>query len=57
MSMAICAGCNRFIDTDDDPASCVDNGFYCEPCRDRLEAELEPDPDKLERELAGMGET
>lgn len=41
MSMAICKCCHTHIDTDDDPAACIEHKygdfFMCEPCREREE--------------------
>jgi hypothetical protein len=34
MSLATCASCEAFIDTDSDPDCCVDIHFVCESCRE-----------------------
>lgn len=34
MSLASCRECEAFIDTDTDPAACVDDDFVCESCRE-----------------------
>lgn len=54
MSMVPCARCDRPIDIDANLGR-TNDGVYCFWCVDDLEAELTPDPDELERELAGMG--
>jgi hypothetical protein len=46
MSMIICQGCDRLIDSDDDPGCFLDVGsnqikVLCESCRERLQQELE----------------
>lgn len=34
MSMTTCNSCESFIDTDEEPDSCVDMHFICERCRE-----------------------
>jgi hypothetical protein len=41
MSMANCLYCHWYIDTDEDPASCVEDEFICENCRFDLVVEGE----------------
>jgi len=40
MSLATCRECEAFIDTDADPAACVDDDFVCESCRDVFDESL-----------------
>ena len=41
MSMAICSYCGGFVDTDADPAACIDDRFFCESCRSDLSLDEE----------------